>query len=68
MLSLHEDLDMVVLREGAKHQDGTLTVPPTGQVGLEAGSASFRDNKMGVSCTVEFEKKTLCVFIHKKAK
>lgn len=55
MLSLPEDLD-VVLREGTKHQDGTLTFPPTTQVGLEAGSASFRDNKMGVSCTVKFEK------------
>lgn len=55
MLSLPEDLD-VILREGTKHQDGTLTFPPTTQVGLEAGSASFRDNKMGVSCTVKFEK------------
>lgn len=36
MLSLHEDLDMVVLRGGAKHQNGTLNFPPTTQVGLEA--------------------------------
>lgn len=68
MLSLHEDLDMVTLRVGVEHQDGTLNFPPTRQVGLAAGSASFRENKMGISCTIKFEGKKKYVFMHKKAK
>lgn len=45
MLSLPEDPDMVILREGRTHLEGTLNFPPTRWAGLEAAQLQLEKIK-----------------------